>query len=560
MNPTLEAQLDATYGTGTQFNFSYGLGVSYEQMIGFEIAGAIWSSYLADPVTINIQVESNSELPANVIGGAIPGVIANQNYQTWRNKLLADKTSANDRLATGKSNFQDDADKFTALIYNDTDKKNYKIDNNQYISINRANAKSVGLIAGNDSALDGVIVMRDLTNTSVQWNYSYLGNSANSQTLDFLSVAMHEIGHILGFVSAVDRPGWLEDKKNYDASHQSDYFSKLIGKLNDTTPLDMFRFSRDSVQLGGGSDPWLDISIGKPNYISVDGGKSAIGYYSTGDNTSLGGDGNQASHWVLNSNNPLGIMDPRLNLGQIRNISTMDLIGMDLIGWNLKSSVSATNTNTGSSISLLNLEARNSSATFSSNSSWQPRTWDPYQWSVNKSWNSTSDLTVYAEDKLAERLGITIDQLRINSNLAKQDRTSNIDSMLNNSRIYKWTWSGGRYWQTSGFLSDTLWQELEGINLVENSEKQSLQTSTDSKSFEFAFKGILNNPNFNLNFNDSKESVSNNLSFESSAQEQNEKDTEFVPGFLVLDLNQTRSYSASNESIDSILEESLGID
>ena len=38
------------------FNFTYAPGTSFEQMLNFEMAGKIWSDYLADDVTINIFV------------------------------------------------------------------------------------------------------------------------------------------------------------------------------------------------------------------------------------------------------------------------------------------------------------------------------------------------------------------------------------------------------------------------------------------------------------------------------------------------------------------------
>lgn len=56
------------------FKFTYGSDVSYEQMLGFEMAGKYWSNHLTDDVTLDIFIDSSNSLPENVIGGALPGI------------------------------------------------------------------------------------------------------------------------------------------------------------------------------------------------------------------------------------------------------------------------------------------------------------------------------------------------------------------------------------------------------------------------------------------------------------------------------------------------------
>lgn len=125
----------STSAQAAEFNFSYAPGTSLEQMLCFEIAGGVWSNYLADNVTINIHVEMTDQLPVGVIGGALPGIRADQPYETWRNQLASDRTSADDHFVF--NNQQDDTDKFTALI------DGYKVDNNYKLKITRANAKAL---------------------------------------------------------------------------------------------------------------------------------------------------------------------------------------------------------------------------------------------------------------------------------------------------------------------------------------------------------------------------------------------------------------------------------
>ncbi|NJK52999.1 MAG: hypothetical protein HC936_09570 [Leptolyngbyaceae cyanobacterium SU_3_3] len=317
-----------TPAEAVNFNFSYAPGTSLEQMLGFEMAGSVWASHLSDKATINIHVEMSDQLPPGVVGGALPGMHADQRYETWRNQLAGDRKSADDQFIF--NNQQDDADKFTALI------DGYKIDNNYALKMTRANAKAVGMIAGNDKALDGYTLMNKLTNQSVVWNYNYASNNVPKGTMDFLSVGIHELTHHLGVVSGVDKAGWLTQKTQYDASHQSDFYATLVGKLNNATPLDLFRFSAESVKQAGSGDSWIDMSVGGKPYFSTDGGKTVLGYFSTGDETSLGGDGNQASHWKQ-QNNPLGILDPVLRSGQRRSITALDRQLLDAIGWDLRS-------------------------------------------------------------------------------------------------------------------------------------------------------------------------------------------------------------------------------
>ena len=387
-------------------NFSYAPGTSLNQMIGFEMAGGLWSSHLADPATINLYVQTTNDLPSGVIGGALPGLLPNQRYESWRKSLANDRTSANDELTF--KNQQNDADKFTALI------DGYKIDNNYYLNMSRANAKALGMLDGKNSGLDGAILMNNLSGYSVGWNYDFLNGTVPTNSLDFLSVALHETGHTLGFFSGVDQPGWLVQKTNFDASHQSDFYASLIGKLNNATPLDMFRFSAKSVQEAGTGDSWIDLSVGGNPYFSTDGGKTVMGQFATGVDTTLGGDGEQASHW-RQQGTPLGIMDPVLAAGQRRGLSTLDLSALDAIGWDLQQF----------NIDLIVLQQQ-------------------------------------AKERLAARLGVTVAWLDANPELAAallaNDRTSDVEAMIEQSQIYNWrSGSSVGWWQVG------LWQKSPSI-------------------------------------------------------------------------------------------------
>ena len=232
---------------GLDFNFTFAPGVSLEQMIGFEMAGEFWSQQLADNATINIVVEMTDYLPENVIGGALPGIEENVRYEEFRYRLEQDMTSNVDSLIN--ENQQDETDKFTAYFSSQYSEDGYKVDNNEYMQMTRANAKALDIIDPHDSGFDSYILIRNLDGiddgalNDFRWNYDYSDNPIAGNELDFLSVAIHEIGHSLGFFSGVDQACWLAEQADFTEANEEDYYSDLVGNLNNATPMDMLRFS-----------------------------------------------------------------------------------------------------------------------------------------------------------------------------------------------------------------------------------------------------------------------------------------------------------------------------
>ena len=143
-------------------------------------------------------------------------------------------------------------------------------------------------------------------------------------TFDFIGVAIHEMGHALGFVSGVD----FFDV--YGVTPTGLDVAALGYDLNDTSifsALDMFRYSAPGE---------LDFRTGGTPYFSIDGGATALfgNTFSTGR---YNGDGNQASHWkdLGGCTGQLGIMDPNFCYGQMGEVSGLDLAAYDAMGWNL---------------------------------------------------------------------------------------------------------------------------------------------------------------------------------------------------------------------------------
>ncbi|MEO0925091.1 MAG: NF038122 family metalloprotease [Cyanobacteria bacterium J06643_13] len=303
------------FGEGAQFNFSYAPGTSQQQMIGFEMAGELWSQYLNDDVTINIHVEVTDLLPENVIGGALPGMKKDVKYDKVFKELSQDITSWDDWHAV--SNLTGDKEFYASLNGQAVDKlKDMKLTN--------ANLKALDLLDGDKEKLDGYILMSDLSGQSnVNWEYDASRNSRiDNDELDFLSVAVHEVGHVLGFTSGLDDGEWL----NVVTEAQQKGEGVKGDKMKFMTPLDLFRYSGNRRN---------ELSLGQDSYFSIDGGRTNLGNFSTGEYQNLGGDGYQASHWQHNGQDVLGIMDPVLKLGVRREISALDRTAMDVTGWDV---------------------------------------------------------------------------------------------------------------------------------------------------------------------------------------------------------------------------------
>lgn len=288
--------------------------------IGFRKAADIWQSVFKDDVTVNIA-SGFAALGQNTIGQAGSAYIGTE-YSIMKAALAADITSAADEtmvegLPVGES--------YSKLINGTWESANlhgnqsYTQAGVQSVEMTRANAKAMGLIAANDNEIDGEITF----NSDFSFDFdSSDGISVGS--VDFLGVALHEIGHTLGFVSGVD---------------VIDYFSYLYGPLFSdadyspfTTPLDFTRCSDESKAKSAD----IDWSVGgESKSFSIDGKCSSSSRIDNAWSTGVfQGDGRQASHWKDNLG--LGVMDPTAGYGEFLQISQLDLLAFDVIGWDLE--------------------------------------------------------------------------------------------------------------------------------------------------------------------------------------------------------------------------------
>jgi hypothetical protein len=292
------------------FNFTPTAGTSQQAIDGFRTAGERWSAIFDDNITVNINIDF-AALGANTLAQASSSY-QNFSYSQVYNALNSDRTSATDNAAVYSlssngafkmlTNYTTDNPNGSgsAVAYLDADRSA----NNSNVSVNTANAKALGLIG--NSGTDASISF----STQYLWDFDG-SNGIDTSSFDFVGIAVHEIGHAMGFVSGVDTLDYNRSGYSGDAFRH--------------TTLDLFRYSTESASLGA-NDFTAD---NRDKYFSLDGGTTAIASFSNGANTS---DGRQASHWKDNLG--LGVLDPTAGRGELLQITENDKVAFDAIGWN----------------------------------------------------------------------------------------------------------------------------------------------------------------------------------------------------------------------------------
>lgn len=289
-----------------------------EQLGAFQTAANYWSGKLTDNVTVYVNI-AFSDLGPNILGstGSASSTIS---YGALRNSLTADARSATDALAIASLpagsalSFMATQGDLTTRLDNDGST------NNKLFGINTANLKALGLDPGtNVAAPDARIEFANAF--AADFAFTRVNGHVPSNKVDFITVAEHEIGHALGFVSGVD-------DIDYCVGHPAD--CGLNGAANEFEsdwwyyPLDMFRYSAAGKR---------DMTLGGSPYFSVDGGLTSIQPFSTGEEH---GNGWQASHF---GPNVITLMRPFVGNGQSYDATASDLVAFDAIGWDLTTAV-----------------------------------------------------------------------------------------------------------------------------------------------------------------------------------------------------------------------------
>ncbi|MEO0645124.1 MAG: NF038122 family metalloprotease [Cyanobacteria bacterium J06650_10] len=307
-----------------KFHLTYGHHISLEQRVVFEVAARILSQFITDETTVDVHVLGASGLnDGTAVGGAVP-LFHKVHYGVLKEYLEQDASSD-----------IDDQSVLHLQNGNTVDLSAYGevIDGNTEILLTRAQAEALGmdeslLLAGGASwdkdvvdaaGLDGYVVV----NQDFAWNNDVLRlGEATEGALDTLSMAIHELAHVMGFVSGIDGTIRINELLSGELTVQG------------TTLFDLRRFTATSTEIENPDGSVSSITEGEAAYLSADGGRTSLGELSTGQNSGVGGDGYQASHWKR-MQVAMGIMDPTLAYQERLSLSERDLQALDLLGWDI---------------------------------------------------------------------------------------------------------------------------------------------------------------------------------------------------------------------------------
>ena len=283
-----------------------GLAANAPALAAWNRAADLWEAYLEDSVTVTVSANLQDMGSPSVIGSTT-AVFLGAGYNLLRDAIVADAADEPDDAIVGflPTGAQIAIATPAAAPWDGS------------IFGTKANLKAMGFLG-----LDGIFGVSDgaiTFNSGFAFDYDN-SNGVDAGKIDFETVAAHEIGHLLGFISDVDIRDLI-----LNLGLQVPY---------SVTPLDLFRFAN-------GSAPTTPAQFSTAVRWNVPGVEAVFSDTTNTWRMSTGtykGDGRQASHWKddeLPGMVLIGVMDPTLAAGIVEPITRADLRALDVIGWDI---------------------------------------------------------------------------------------------------------------------------------------------------------------------------------------------------------------------------------
>lgn len=304
---------------------SVNLAANTAALDAFNRAADFWEARFADPIAIRIDADlSNQGFQPNVLGETSP-VTGLFMYHDVRERIFRD--ASDDEPITGE--LPNSTDQLTFNRHALVNTLSFTgAPGSPILQLSRAGAAALGLrgVAGRASQYAG----GNVVDATIRFNSAFTfdfdrGDGIAAGAIDFEGVAIHEIGHVLGFSSTVD---------------SVDRFVAEGNPVNlAPSALDLFRLApAQGTNSFSTAARILNTGANVVNQVTFDGGHfdpAGLAGFNAGDIPMATGvtfgDGNQASHF--RDGLGIGIMDPTLGNGEFGTVTANDLRVLGLVGW-----------------------------------------------------------------------------------------------------------------------------------------------------------------------------------------------------------------------------------
>jgi hypothetical protein len=287
-------------------------------------AAAAWEARIKTPMTIYIDVDYGptrfgQEWCANLPAGQTCNTLGSTSTPVVSFPLTSVRSSLINSASTAAE----------TSLYSSLPSQTVTTDLGEasLVSVSNSIARATGLLAPADAAPTDAAASIGFNNTVPGVTYDFDPNDNNGVIAgtDFDAVAVHEIGHALGFTSRAGSSGNPPNPAVWDLFRFRPGAATLANFGSATRVMSKGTDVNDKqVYFSGGNE--LLLSTGGPNPDR--------------DNPS-DGDGRQSSHWRDDAitGTYIGIMDPRIPANRRFQITDNDLKALDSFGYNLDASV-----------------------------------------------------------------------------------------------------------------------------------------------------------------------------------------------------------------------------